>query len=180
MEQEGGTLAWPPAHCAVTGSTARWQLLHGMGQGMVMGQESGWCWMLLRLRKKTWGCMFFSCPLPCVGHIQGCGCPRKPCMPVVTDTPTHVAGKVWGRAGGPRGDRSSEGALSPSNSQIHSHLCILGVCLHPTPPESSSLAWVPSGQSLFQRHKRGIIARVCGVPCAIFHSLLQAAQPSGS
>lgn len=113
---------------------------------------------------------------------------QSPCMLVVTNSPAHVAGvrspswggKVWGRAGGPRGDRSLEGALSLSNSQIHSRFHILGVCLHPIPPASSSLAWAPGGQRLLQRHKRGIIARVCGVPCAIFHSLLQAEQPSGS
>lgn len=188
MEQGEGTLAQSPAHRVVTSSTARRWLLHGVGQGMVVGQVSGWCWVLLKLRERTSGCMVFSDPLPCVGHIQGCGCPRESCTPVVTNSPTHVAGvhppsrggKVQSRSRGPRGDRILEGALSPSDSQIHSHLHILGTCLHPTPPASSSLTCAPGGQRLLQRHKRGIIARVCGVPCAIFHSLLQAEQPSGS
>jgi len=38
MEQWEGMLARPPVHCTVTGSTARRWLLHGVGQGMVMGQ----------------------------------------------------------------------------------------------------------------------------------------------
>lgn len=171
MEREEGTLARPLVHCAATSSTARWRLPRGVGQ------ESGWCWVLLPLR--TWSCRVCSCPLLCVGHVWSC-----PLM--VLNSPTHVAGvrspsrggKVWGRARGPEGDRSLAGALTAPSSQVRSHLCTLGAHLHLTSPASSSPAQACGGQRLLQRHKRGIIARACGCLVPYFtHRFRQSSHP---
>lgn len=181
---EGTPQGWHGRWQVVQGSAA--QHIHGCcaGQGTVIGQGKAAGGRAAGAGRgsgsEDLGCVVFPCLLPYVGHAQGAA--TEPCRLVVTSNPAHGAsvrgGKAWGRA--QREHRRSQGAGQGPGTKIYSLLPILGAHLPPTPPSSSSLTQVPGGQRLLPRHKQGIIVRVRGVPCAIFHSSLQAEQPSGS
>lgn len=96
--------------------------------------------------------IIFSCPLSCMGHVQGCGCPREPWRsPAVLPVSPHPAGK--GRCGADPEGREGTGIGISTDSQPPPHpRC-------PSPARPTSIILLPctgtGGQRLLPRHKEG-------------------------
>lgn len=137
--------------------TAEWHRAgHGAGHGAGLG-AAGSC----SGSERGPGVVriIFSCPLSCMGHVQGCGCPREPWRsPAVLPVSPHPAGK--GRCGADPEGREGTGIGISTDSQLPPHpRC-------PSPARPTSIILLPCTGSRRAEAppeaQGGIIGRVCG------------------